>query len=167
MQADNLYGYIPSLAAGIIFIILFAATTFYHLWQLIQARCRYFIPFVIGGVCMSNPISLFPSDRGRNANVETVQIIGYICRVVARDHLVSIPLYALQSLMILLAPPLYAASVYMVLGRTITYLHAENLSLVPVRWMTKIFVTGDVISFLLQCGGKYLPPHYTSCPRQN
>ena len=103
-------------------------------------------------------ISIPPSDRGRNANVEAVQIIGYICRVVARDHLVSIPLYALQSLMILLAPPLYAASVYMVLGRTITYLHAENLSLVPVRWMTKIFVTGDVISFLLQCGGKSLPP---------
>jgi hypothetical protein len=60
--------------------------------------------------------------------------------------------------MILLAPPLYAASIYMVLGRTVTYLRAESLSLVPVKWMTKIFVTGDVFSFLLQCAGEYISP---------
>jgi hypothetical protein len=36
----------------------------------------------------------------------------------------------------------------------VTYLHAENLSLVSVKWMTKFFVTGDVISFLMQCSGK-------------
>jgi hypothetical protein len=60
----------------------------------------------------------------------------------------------MQSLFILLAPPLYAASIYMILGRTVTYLNAEHLSLVPVKWMTKIFVGGDVFSFLLQCSGK-------------
>jgi undecaprenyl pyrophosphate phosphatase UppP len=60
----------------------------------------------------------------------------------------------MQTTFILIAPPLYAASVYMILGRTVTYLHAENLSMVSVRWMTKFFVTGDVISFLMQCAGK-------------
>ncbi|KAJ5682665.1 hypothetical protein N7462_005830 [Penicillium macrosclerotiorum] len=132
MNHDNLYGYVPSLAAGILFIILFAATTIYHGVQLSKARCWYFIPFVIGGI---------------------FQIIGYICRVIARNNLSSVPIYALQSVLILLAPPLYAASVYMVLGRTVTYLAAEPLSLVPVRWMTKIFVAGDVFSFFLQSAG--------------
>lgn len=59
----------------------------------------------------------------------------------------------MQSVLILLAPPLYAASIYMVLGRTVTYLNAEDLSLVRVRWLTKIFVSGDVFSFFLQSAG--------------
>lgn len=88
-----------------------------------------------------------------------VQVIGYICRAASHDNFYGIPLYAMQTLFILLAPPLYAASIYMVLGRTVTYLQAENLSMVPIKWMTKIFVTGDVFSFLLQCAGKYITCH--------
>jgi hypothetical protein len=56
--------------------------------------------------------------------------------------------------MTLLAPTLYAASIYMVLGRLVAYLNAENLSLVPVKWMTKIFVAGDVLSFMMQSAGE-------------
>jgi hypothetical protein len=56
-------------------------------------------------------------------------------------------------LLILLAPPLFAASIYMTLGRVTVKLRAEKQSIVPVRILTKVFVTGDVISFLLQAGG--------------
>lgn len=87
-------------------------------------------------------------------STHTVQIIGYICRAASHDNFYGIPLYAMQTLFILLAPPLYAASIYMILGRTVTYLQAEHLSMVPIKWMTKIFVTGDVFSFFLQCAGK-------------
>ncbi|KAJ5753216.1 hypothetical protein N7520_010133 [Penicillium odoratum] len=132
MNHSNLYGYDPSYAAAIIFVILFLATTGYHLWQLIKARCWYFIPFVIGGI---------------------FQIIGYLCRIIAHNDLSSVTIYALQSVMTLLAPTLYAASIYMVLGRLVSYLHAEHLSLVPVKWMTKIFVAGDVFSFMMQSAG--------------
>lgn len=52
MDRNNLYGYEPSIPAAVIFIILFAATTLYHVYQLTKARCWYFIPFVVGGVCM-------------------------------------------------------------------------------------------------------------------
>lgn len=61
--------------------------------------------------------------------------------------------YVIQSTFILVAPALFAASVYMVLGRVIRSLHAESLSVVPVRWLTMIFVMGDVISFLVQASG--------------
>ena len=60
----------------------------------------------------------------------------------------------MQAILILLAPPLYAATIYMTLGRLITLLDAERLSLVPIRWLTAVFVTGDVLSFLLQGAGK-------------
>jgi len=67
MYAGNLYGYTPTLAGGIIFTILFLATTAYHTFQLSKARCWYFIPFVIGGICMSFlrhglPISILLND---------------------------------------------------------------------------------------------------------
>jgi hypothetical protein len=59
----------------------------------------------------------------------------------------------MQAILILVAPALYAASIYMILGRLIRALHAENLSLVPVKWLTKIFVAGDVVAFGLQGSG--------------
>lgn len=60
----------------------------------------------------------------------------------------------MQTLFVLLAPTLYAASIYMVLGRIIIFLHGQHLSYVPVRLMTKIFVLGDVLSFILQGAGE-------------
>ncbi|GAB1217331.1 hypothetical protein ATERTT37_006569 [Aspergillus terreus] len=57
------------------------------------------------------------------------------------------------TMLILVAPPLFAASIYMTLGRVIVALNEESASLVRVRLLTKVFVVGDVISFLLQCGG--------------
>jgi len=48
-----LYHYNPSKVAAIIFIALFGITTLLHFFQLIKKRTWYFIPFVIGGICMS------------------------------------------------------------------------------------------------------------------
>ncbi|KGO75610.1 RTA-like protein [Penicillium italicum] len=102
---------------------------------LTKSRCWYFIPFEIGGI---------------------FQIIGYICRATSHDNFYGIPLFAIQTLFILVTPPLYAASIYMILGRIVTYLQAKHLSMMPVKWMTETFVTGDFLSFLLQCAGGYL-----------
>lgn len=55
-----------------------------------------------------------------------------------------------QTVLILLAPALYAASIYMLLGRIIRLLDAASYSLVPPKWLTKVFVAGDVVSFVLQ-----------------
>lgn len=45
----------------------------------------------------------------------------------------------------------------MILARLIRLLGAEAYALVRTTWMTKIFVTGDVISFLAQGAGKFNP----------
>ena len=91
----------------------------------------------------------------------TVQIIGYAARVAAHSDKESIPIYSIQTILILLAPPLYAASIYMVLGRIISYVHAEHFSLVPLKWMTGIFVTGDVVAFVMQAAGWCMLLHKT------
>lgn len=59
----------------------------------------------------------------------------------------------IQAILILVAPALYAASIYMILGRIIRAVQAEHASPIPVKWLTKIFVTGDVVAFTLQAGG--------------
>ncbi|CAG7919407.1 unnamed protein product [Penicillium olsonii] len=123
-----LYRYTPSLVAAIIFIVLFVLTTAFHLYQVIRTRSWYFLIFVAGGAC-------------------------YICRALAHNDKQNIPIYSVGTIMILLAPPLYAASIYMTLGRLIMHLDAERLSVVPVKWLTAIFVTGDVIAFLMQAAG--------------
>lgn len=64
--------------------------------------------------------------------------------------------FAIQNVFLLLGPTLFAASVYMTLGRIIRSVRAEKHSLVRINWLTKIFVMGDVVSFLVQGGASGL-----------
>lgn len=66
--------------------------------------------------------------------------------------------YVMQSTLLLVAPALFAASIYMELGRIIYLVKGQKHSLVRVNWMTKIFVAGDVLSFLMQASGMYSFP---------
>lgn len=156
----QLYRYTPSQAAAGLFVALFSITTLYHAYQIAKARAWYFTAFAVGGICTSTRVNL-RGHLSRRLTLRTVQIIGYICRIIAHNDKESIPVYSIQAILILLAPPLYAASIYMVLGRLITFLGAEHLSVVSVRWMTKIFVVGDVIAFLCQAAGLFIGTSYT------
>ncbi|THY75142.1 RTA1-domain-containing protein [Aureobasidium pullulans] len=40
----------------------------------------------------------------------------------------------------------------MCFGRLVRHLHAESYSIIPAKWLTKTFVLGDVLSFLIQGG---------------
>lgn len=61
--------------------------------------------------------------------------------------------FIIQYLLILLAPSIFSATVYMILGRTIKAVHGEALAPIRATWLTKIFVCGDVTCFLIQCLG--------------
>ncbi|KAM0547816.1 hypothetical protein ACHAPJ_010162 [Fusarium lateritium] len=61
--------------------------------------------------------------------------------------------YACQNMFILVAPALFAASIYMILGRIIRSLNADKYSLLKPTKLTRTFVLGDVLSFLIQGGG--------------
>lgn len=47
-MARELYRYDPSLAAAVIFSVIFAASALVHSWQLVRTKNWYFIPFVVG-----------------------------------------------------------------------------------------------------------------------
>ncbi|KEY71324.1 hypothetical protein S7711_05915 [Stachybotrys chartarum IBT 7711] len=131
----QLYRYDPSLPAAITSTVVFGILTGLHVWRLIKTRSLYFIPFAVGGVCCA------------------VETCGYAARIASHFDRESIPAFSIQAIFILVGPALYAASIYMILGRIIISLRAEHLSLIPISWVTRIFVCGDIISFSLQAAG--------------
>lgn len=58
-QSFLFYRYDPSVPAAVIFVVIFAATTFLHTYQLFRTRTWYFIPFLIGGYCKSPSMAMF------------------------------------------------------------------------------------------------------------
>lgn len=82
-----------------------------------------------------------------------METIGYIGRAASHNNVKAIGPYVVQNMFLLVAPALFAATIYMVLGRIIRSLHAEHLSIIRVTRMTKYFVWGDVICFWAQGQG--------------
>ncbi|KAF5571488.1 rta1 domain-containing protein, partial [Fusarium pseudocircinatum] len=128
------YNYNPNMVAAVIFIVVFGLSALLHTYQLIRSRTWYFIPFLIG--CL-------------------FECVGYVGRALSAQEAPDFTKnpYIIQSLLLLLGPALLAASIYMVLGRLIRLLDAGDLSIISPRWLTKVFVAGDVMSFLAQSAG--------------
>lgn len=61
--------------------------------------------------------------------------------------------FAIQLSLILVAPALFSASLYMTLGKMMQQLKAQRHSIIPVGWLTFIFVLGDAVSFSIQGSG--------------
>jgi hypothetical protein len=144
----RLYRYEPSLPAAAVSVAVFGILTALHVWRVVRSKALYFIAFIVGGVCefCVEFAWVSPADH-------PVQTFGYCGRIWSHFDQMSIGGFVIQAILILVAPALYAASIYMILGRLIRKLRADHLSLLPARWVTRIFVAGDVVSFTLQVGG--------------
>lgn len=84
-----------------------------------------------------------------------VEVVGYGARAVSADQnpdYIVLP-FLIQNLLILLAPSLFSASIYMLLGRIIRVTDWDSRSFIRGRFLTTIFVCGDFVSFLVQVGG--------------
>ncbi|KAH7128329.1 RTA1 like protein-domain-containing protein [Dendryphion nanum] len=127
-----LWQYTPSIAGGIVACIAFFLLTGFHAFRLFKNRTWFCIPFVIGGL---------------------FEAIGYAGRAAASQDTVSKTPYIVQSVLILIAPILFAASIYMILGRLMTRTDTGSLSIIRPSRVTKLFVAGDVICFFIQSGG--------------
>ncbi|UPK92343.1 hypothetical protein LCI18_003278 [Fusarium solani-melongenae] len=130
----SLYHYDPTIAGGVVFALLYLVTSGLHFWQLFRARCWFMIPLAMGGI---------------------LEVIGYAARAKSGDESPNWTLgpYIIQAILLLVAPALFAASIYMELGRIVLMSEGEGHVLIQKKWMTKIFVMGDVLSFFLQAGG--------------
>lgn len=149
------YPYTPSATAGYAFMALFGISTLIHLILIIPFRAAYFIPLVLGGICRSTPYPYYTLTS--NPPILTTphpgETFGYYGRAWSHESRFSISPWALQEMLIMCAPPLIAATVYMILGRIIRVLDAEHLSSMRPKTLTAIFVTNDILCFCTQLGG--------------
>ena len=145
------FHYDPSLAAAVLFTVLFAGSTFAHGYQMIRHRSWLMIPLFVGGCCT------FFHCSHLALLTELVEWIGYIGRAISCQQTPDWTLgpYIVSTILVLVAPALFAASIYMLLGRIICVTRAEKLSIIRPSRLTKIFVGGDVLSFLMQASGKF------------
>ncbi|KAH2155328.1 hypothetical protein KXW33_008232 [Aspergillus fumigatus] len=130
-HGDYLWLYVPNLAAAVIFLLCFAVATVLHIYRLFKTRTWFCIPFAAGGG------GIF-------------ELYGYGGRVGAHNNTASLFSYAISNDGVLLAPALFAASIYMTLGRVIRAVRGERFSIISLNWLTKTFVLGDILSFVVQ-----------------
>ncbi|KAJ5947827.1 hypothetical protein N7466_000842 [Penicillium verhagenii] len=128
-RSYKFWNYAPSIPAAVIFMLLFMALTGLHSWKLFTTKTWFCIAFTIGGF---------------------FEIIGYIGRAVAHSNTTTMGPYIVANIFVLLGPTLFAASIYMTLGRLIRRVGGEHLSVIRVSRLTKTFVWGDVLSFVVQ-----------------
>ncbi|KAH7086585.1 RTA1 like protein-domain-containing protein [Paraphoma chrysanthemicola] len=130
-EEEPKYNYLPSTAAAGIFVALFIVLFVIHLVRLIRTQTWFCIPFLIGAL---------------------LEALGYVARALGRSNPTSTGLYVMQALLILLGPIFFAASIYMFLGRIMIATNSASYSIIRPTRLTKLFVGGDVLCFLLQAG---------------
>ncbi|KAI9147243.1 Protein RTM1 [Paramyrothecium foliicola] len=139
-----LWHYVPSKPASAAFLIAFFVSTGGIVHRLIKTRSWFSIPFVIGGL---------------------MEAVGFATRALCTDRTDELALFAVQFILILVAPALFAASVYMALSRLMRKLKAESQPIISARWLTRLFVFGDVLSFIIQLGGGAIATNPDSDPQ--
>jgi hypothetical protein len=149
---SNLYGeYKPSRALAIVVCVVFIALSLVQIRRIIRTHRWFGFTIVIGGLCKSSEIFFLASWITNVCSI--VEIAGLAARIYSCNHLSDQSSYGAQILLILLAPIFFAASIYMFLGRLIASADYPSLCGIRTRWLSKFFVVGDVLCFLIQiCG---------------
>ncbi|ORX95730.1 RTA1 like protein-domain-containing protein [Clohesyomyces aquaticus] len=132
VSPNGIYHYKPNQAGPIIAFLLFGPSAIYHLVVMIRSKTWFYIPFTVGAFMMT---------------------LGYIFRLLSAKDPNNIIFYIHQNMFIILPPSLYAATMYMIYGRIVLFVNAPDSSIIPPHLVTKIFVCGDVLAFLLQSSG--------------
>ncbi|PQE12563.1 RTA1 domain protein [Rutstroemia sp. NJR-2017a BBW] len=152
------YHYDPSLAAAIIFSVLYSITFLISLYQWIRYKAGVWAIMVFAAA---------------------MEAIGYIVRAISTQHTFNDTLYVIQFTLIFLAPVFMAAACYLVFGRIIYHVvpkEARNTKLLWIspRFVTPTFVLCDIGGFPVISSSlraypsfqtlSYHPPHFMSPP---
>ncbi|KAI4244912.1 MAG: hypothetical protein L6R40_002818 [Gallowayella cf. fulva] len=125
------YGYSPSLAAGVVFTVLFAIAFTAHLAQTVLSRRWWLILFATGAAG---------------------ELLGWIARTWASQCAYSAMAFQIQISTLIFSPAFFAAGIYIILGYLIRIFgpHTSPLSAKQYLW---VFCTIDFFSLLLQAVG--------------
>ncbi|EAW13698.1 RTA1 domain-containing protein [Aspergillus clavatus NRRL 1] len=128
---ETSYGYKPSLAAGIVFCVLFGLSMAVHTFQFAWSRQWWCCVFAIG--CLT-------------------EVLGWAARTWSAVCPYQPDAFLMQISTLIIAPTFFTAGVYILLGRMIQILGPESSFLRPKSYLW-IFCTCDIISLVVQAAG--------------
>ncbi|KAK6337863.1 hypothetical protein TWF696_001341 [Orbilia brochopaga] len=126
------FGYRPSLAMNVTFLVLFTIAFTAHLLLYLRYRTSGF------SICLLIGCAL--------------EVSGYAGRILAYTNPWSLPAFFIQINGIGLAPTFFAAGIYLCLTR-IVIVYGASLSRVQPKVYTYFFVLNDIISLVIQLPG--------------
>ncbi|KAF9891162.1 hypothetical protein FE257_005098 [Aspergillus nanangensis] len=128
---DSAYGYQPSQAAGIAFLVLFGLSMIVHTVQFAWKRTWWCSVFTIG--CLT-------------------EVLGWAGRTWSSQCPYNMNAFLMQISTLIIAPTFFTAGIYVLLGRFIQILGRQSSILSPKLYLW-IFCTCDVISLVIQAIG--------------
>ncbi|RGP75554.1 rta1 like family [Fusarium sporotrichioides] len=128
----SLYGYRPSLAANIVFVVLFSLIGIVHVYLGIRWKSWGFMTGMLLG-CIS-------------------EVIGYVGRIMMWYNPFSFNAFMIQIVCLTIAPVFYTASIYVTLSKAINYF-APELSRFKPQLFIWIFIPFDIVCLILQAAG--------------
>ena len=144
LAADSLLDYVPDLAGNIVFAILYtllSAVFFWHVFLTGPKLDKWALVLPIGS---------------------TFEALGFWLRIPMRTSQASQGLYIAMYLFVVLSPAAFLAFNYILFGRFTAALEGSKpsqvrnrsrYSFLPPRMVKRIFVTSDVVTFLIQAAG--------------
>ncbi|KAH0160356.1 RTA1 like protein, partial [Aureobasidium melanogenum] len=140
------YGYVPSLAAGIVYCVLFGLSMIAHTFQAVKTRALWNLVFAVG--CLT-------------------EILGWAARTWSSECPYNANAFLMQICTLIIAPTFFTAGIYVILGRMIA-IAGPGVSPIGPVWYLWIFCTVDVISLVIQAvGGGSAAVAFNSTPRGN
>ncbi|KYK60204.1 RTA1 like protein family [Drechmeria coniospora] len=128
----SIYGYRPSLAANVTFLVLFALVGLVHIYLGCRWRSWGFMVGMILG-CLS-------------------EIIGYAGRIMLWSNPFSFVGFMIQIICLTIAPVFFTASIYVTLSKAIMYF-GPDLSRFKPQLFYWIFIPFDIVCLILQATG--------------
>ncbi|KAJ5371767.1 hypothetical protein N7517_003773 [Penicillium concentricum] len=125
------YGYIPSKAAGVTFCVLFGLSMALHIAQFCWKRTWWCSVFAIG--CL-------------------IELIGWAGRTWSSECPYNSTAFMIQISTLIIAPTMFTAGIYILLGRFIQIAGPESSIFTPKQYLW-IFCTCDVVSLVIQAVG--------------
>ncbi|KAL7415501.1 RTA1 like protein-domain-containing protein [Mrakia frigida] len=128
----NYLGYIPSVPLAIVAVVVYILLAAGLLWRWFTYRWN--LVWVLIGA-------------------ELVYAVGVVLRVPIKNDPYSLMLFVLSNLLVLLPPCFFLGFDYLVFGRLVRSSGVGSHLLIRENWISRFFVTSDIVTFLLQCGG--------------
>ncbi|EEA25567.1 hypothetical protein TMatcc_006204 [Talaromyces marneffei ATCC 18224] len=127
----NIYHYVPSLAAGAVFTVLFLLSAAGHLTRFWMVRVIPSLLLAIGAI---------------------IELVGWAARIWSSKCPYNDSSFKTQVTLLVIGPVFFTAAIYLFLGELIRH-YGERYSLLKPKTYLWTFITADVVSLLIQAAG--------------